>query len=58
MNKIYDKSNTNIKIKFYNLQYKLLWGLGIGPNPQSPIPNKNIKIIKKSKKFDFILIIL
>ena len=21
------------------------WGLGIGPNPQSPIPNKIIKII-------------
>jgi len=30
------------------------WGLGIGPNPQSPIPNtfiyKKIQIIKKNKK--------
>jgi len=25
------------------------WGLGIGPNPQSPIPNPQIKYIKLSK---------
>jgi len=23
------------------------WGLGIGPNPQSPIPNPQCKLIKK-----------
>jgi len=26
------------------------WGLGIGPNPQSPIITLNIKKIKKNKK--------
>jgi len=28
------------------------WGLGIGPNPQSPIPNPQIKQIKYNKKLD------
>jgi len=29
------------------------WGLGIGPNPQSPIPNKNLKKIN-FKKLNFV----
>ena len=27
-------------IHYYNIIYNGDWGLGIGPNPQSPIPNK------------------
>jgi len=27
------------------------WGLGIGPNPQSPIPNPHMKIILNKDQF-------
>ena len=47
------------KVKLYIKQRKMgIWGLGIGPNPQSPIPNpqspipnphNNIKKIINSK---------
>jgi len=30
------------------------WGLGIGPNPQSPIPNPQLKYHKKNKKIKLI----
>jgi len=36
-----------IIIKYIKLRIKIIgdWGLGIGPNPQSPIPNPHYKII-------------
>jgi len=34
------------------------WGLGIGPNPQSPIPNPQSPIIKVTVFLNFIFIIL
>jgi len=30
------------------------WGLGIGPNPQSPIPNPQYKYIKYNTKLNII----
>jgi len=32
------------------------WGLGMGPNPQSPIPNPQILIITKSVLFNLLLL--
>jgi len=33
------------------------WGLGIGPNPQSPIPNPHIRFNRNSYKVKYKIII-
>ena len=43
-------------LNFFNY-YQILfgdWGLGIGPNPQSPIPNPQLNIIMNKKLYEII----